>query len=273
MLLVPLLLLFPFFCWAAEINPSVRLDERSQWGFAESLFKQGEYYRAVSEYRRLVHYFPKGKLENRARLRIGESLVLGGEPAEAIDFLGGLLAEEPSPQMADSFRFLRGVAWLEQGARRPYPLRTKNIASALQDFRLVSPGSNYSRGIPGFLSAMEQPPELPGKSPWMAGLMSAVVPGAGSFYTGRFSEGALALFMNGLLIAGTVESVRQERPGLSLVLGTLAVAFYGGSIYSAANGAHKYNDRQKASYLTAQRQKFGIMIERDGLAAAFQEKF
>ena len=42
---------------------------------------------------------------------------------------------------------------------------------------------------------------------------------------------------------------------------------------AAANGAHKFNDSAKAAYLRQQRQRFGIVIDRAGLAGAFKTSF
>ncbi len=71
---------------AAEQAPLV-LNEEQAWGYAEFLFRKREYFRAISEYRRLLHFFPAGRHGEAARLRIGEALLRGGEPRQAIGHL------------------------------------------------------------------------------------------------------------------------------------------------------------------------------------------
>ena len=124
-----------------------------------------------------------------------------------------------------------------------------------------------------FVEAVENPPELPEKSPWLAGTLSAVLPGSGSFYVGRYAEGSLAFFATAVLIYGAVNAFEEDKEGLGAVLGALGLAFYGGSILAAANGAHKFNDRGRSAYLAGQRNRFGIVVDRAGLAGAFQRSF
>jgi hypothetical protein len=120
---------------------------------------------------------------------------------------------------------------------------------------------------------MDSPQGVPSKSPWLAGGLSAAVPGLGSVYVGRYAEGALAFFVNALLISATVSSFQHDQPALGMALGTFALAFYGGAIYSAANGANKFNDRAQAAYLEDQRAHFGIVLTPGGAAGAVRRNF
>ena len=100
-----------------------------------------------------------------------------------------------------------------------------------------------------------------------------MVPGSGSFYVGRYAEGSLAFFVTALLIYASVDAFEKDKEGLGALLGSLGIAFYGGSILAAVNGAHKLNDGVKAAYLQQQRQKFGIVVDRTGLAGAFKTTY
>ncbi len=249
------------------------LDEGQLWNFGEHLFRKGEYFRAISEYKRVRHFFPSGQHAPAAALRIGEAYLRGGEAPLAIQHLGTLLSDPALSGRHDDVRFLRGLGWLERDRDRPYPLRESLIAAGLRDLRAIGQRWPGYAAVQGFLAAMDSPPELPRKSPLLAGSLSAVVPGAGSFYVGRYAEGSLALFVNGLLIFATVNSFQQEQVALGTVLGTLALAFYGGSIYAAANGAHKFNSRAHATYLQAQRRRFGLVIQQGAVGGAFNRRF
>ena len=251
----------------------VVLNEGKLWRYAQSLFDRGEYYRAVSEYWRLLHFFPQGARDADARLRIGQALLWGGEPAQALRHFEST-AEAPSlAERGDDLRYLRGLSRLELEPERPYPLREQTIGHALADLRAIDPAWRGSGQVGGFLKAMEEPPELPEKSPGFAGALSAVLPGSGSFYVGRYAEGSLAFFITALFIAASVEAFEDDREGAGLVLGSLGLAFYGGSILAAISGAHKFNDGTKAAYLAQQRRKFGIVIDRTGLAGAFRTTY
>ena len=254
-------------------DSKVVLDEGKLWNYAESLFTRGEYYRAISEYWRLLHFFPEGGREADARLRIGQALLRGSEPGEALRHLDAMAAAPALAERMDDLRYLRGLGRLEFEAGRPYPLREASIGRALDELRAIGPGWRGGAQVRGFLNAMEDPPELPEKSPGFAGTLSAVLPGSGSFYVGRYAEGSLAFFVTALFIFASVEAFEDDRDGAGLVLGSLGLAFYGGSILAAVNGAHKFNDGAKSTYLQQQRQKFGIVVQPGGLAGAFRATY
>lgn len=266
------LMLFPLLPLPAQGEP-LMVEEQALWAFAERLLEQGEFYRAVTEYDRLLHFFPGGGFAARARLRVGEALLRGGEAARAARHFRALLADPAMAPQADAARYGLALTLLETGPARPYPLRKQEIAGALAALEAITPAWPGQERAAGFVAALKAPPDLPGKSPWLAGTLSAVVPGAGSFYTGRYAEGSLALFVNALLFYGAGEAYRADEPALGALLGSLALVFYGGSIYAAANGAHKFNDRAQAAYLQQQRVRFGLVVEGGGLAGVFETRF
>ena len=249
------------------------LGERAVWEYAERLFRDGEYYRAITEYKRLAHFFPKGALAKAARVRIGEAYLNGGEAASAADHFGRLLEDSAmAPYRAELF-YLRGLGRLEQDAHLPYSLRESHIELALGDFRAVPENGFRPPGLMKFVQALEEPRGTPSKSPWLAGGLSAVLPGSGSFYVGRYGEGALALAVNALFLHATWKAYRDDNDGLGTVLAVGALAFYGGAIYAAANGAHKFNDRARATYLERQRTRFGIVLQPRGLRGMLEKRF
>lgn len=253
------------------------LGEEDVWRFGETLLADGEYYRAVSEYKRLLYYFPASAHAAAARQRIALALLLGGEPAQALPYIDAQLAGAPGRPPAaaerDGWLVLRAIGRMDLDADKPYPLRKGNLDRARADLSAVSAASARHEQIAGFLQALDQPPDLPHKSPALAGTLSAVIPGTGSFYVGRYAEGSLALFVNALLISGTVTAFQEHQDGLGVGLGVLALAFYGGSIYAAVSGAHKYNDRAASAYLDQQRARFGLILERGRIGLGFQGSF
>lgn len=263
------ILLFLFSSLNVQAGEELVLKAPQIYQFALTLMKQGEYYRAITEWKRLIHFFPESPQAAVAKVKIGRALILGGKPGEGVAHLKPL-AEGSG---GDSARYLLALGYLEQGKNRPYPLRTDSLSHAFASLREISENWPGKKPVGGFLKAMEAPPSLPEKSPFLAGSLSAVLPGAGSFYTGRVAEGALALFLNAAMIYSTAEAVKKERRTLGAFLGTFALAFYGGSIYAAANGAHKFNSDAKAAYLKQQRAKFGLIPQRGGLAGVFQGRF
>ncbi len=264
---------------STRLAPGERLvlSEAGVWGLAEALLNEGEYYRAITEYKRLLYYFPAGAHTAAAQQRIALALLLGGEPAQALRHIDAQLAGAPDrpPTAAerDGWLVLRAIGRMDLDADQPYTLRKPQLERARLDLTAVSPASPRHEQIAGFLRALEEPPDLPHKSPLLAGSLSAVIPGTGSFYVGRVAEGTLALFVNALLISGTVTAFQEHQDGLGVGLGVLALAFYGGSVYAAVSGAHKFNDRANAAYLEQQRSRFGLILERGRIGLGFEASF
>lgn len=255
------------------------LDDAAVWEFAESLYRAGEYYRAISEYQRLIHFFPRSPQATEAQLRIGLAYLQGAEPERALEHIAALREGPEGPEdtalagRGDDLRYLLGLSLLERDRGRPYPLRLEGIEAALAEFRAIAPDWPERSRVADFVEAMEQPPELPEKSPFLAGTFSAVIPGTGSAYVGRWSEAALAFFLTGIFIYATVTSFERDQVAAGTVFGALALAFYGGSIWAAVGGAHKFNDRHRTEYLAQQRTKFGIVVRGRGVGAAFERNF
>lgn len=262
-----------------EREPSrLELTDRGVWEYAETLFRGREYYRAISEYKRLLHYFPGSGLSLAARVRIGEALLNGGEPAGSIGHFSGLLDSGAMAPYRPPLLYLRGLGHLENERHLPYAMREGHIALALADLRASLDAAREEwplrPRVGGFVSAMETPPDdLPSKSPLLAGTLSALLPGAGSAYVGRWSEAALSFFINALFIGATANAARKDNDDLAVVLGVGALAFYAGNIYAAVNGAYKYNDRVQADYLERQRVRFGILPTRQGLSGILIRRF
>lgn len=100
---------------------------------------------------------------------------------------------------------------------------------------------------PGLASAWQQQDRelirryrtLPRKSPWLAGALSAVVPGLGRVYIGRWPDGMMSFLLvgltGGLAAQGFYEQGRGSVRGW--ILGSVAALLYAGNVYGSAIGA------------------------------------
>lgn len=86
------------------------------------------------------------------------------------------------------------------------------------------------------------------KNPRLAGLLS-IIPGGGQLYTGRYQDAAVAFILNGLFFWGSIEAFEEDQTALGLLLGGIGVNFYVGNIYSAVNGAHKFNRNTQSRFI------------------------
>lgn len=88
------------------------------------------------------------------------------------------------------------------------------------------------------------------KSPFMAGLFSAVVPGLGKVYAGRRGNGLYTFLISGLLAAQTYEAYRKDglKSARFIVYGSLFTSFYIGNIWGSTLAVRVIkNEKQDAT--------------------------
>ncbi len=71
--------------------------------------------------------------------------------------------------------------------------------------------------------------------------MSSVLPGSGQFYNERYEDGVYTFILNALFITGAYLAIDNENYPVAAILIIFELGWYSGNLYSAANGAHKYN--------------------------------
>ncbi|MGE0871954.1 MAG: hypothetical protein AB7P03_25575 [Kofleriaceae bacterium] len=79
------------------------------------------------------------------------------------------------------------------------------------------------------------------RSPALAGVLSAVLPGSGQLYAGSLQAAAVTFVLNGLFIGATVELAREHHYITSAAAGTVASFFYVGGIMNAVDLARRRN--------------------------------
>jgi hypothetical protein len=80
---------------------------------------------------------------------------------------------------------------------------------------------------------------LPKKSPLLAASLSAVLPGLGRVYIGRWQDGLVSFFLVGVAAALSAQGFHENGVGSvrGWILGTTATLLYAGNIYGSAIGA------------------------------------
>ena len=278
------LLLFAAPAWAAEaVDPaSPAKEERSReaLSFADSLFRDGDYYRAITEYKRAAFLVPGTPVETQAWLGTGrsyregrkwdpaleafrkaglegafeaaETLRISGDDAKARDAYRDFLDRKPAALLADPARLGLASCLARLGCCK----------EAVEELSKIPPESPHAAAASKAREALEKPAAPDPKCPVLAGAMSAVLPGAGQLYCGRPAGAAGTFLLNAVLIGATVESYRTDRPVLGAVLGLAALAAYGGNVYGAVGDAHKANEEVRERFQKDLDGRLGIAGER-----------
>lgn len=233
--------------------------------FAAQLAEEGDYYRAISEYKRALFLAPEQAEASTWALAIGEAYRRGEQPeaaarqyeavAQAYPALKGtgllgaaksyFAAAQYESAVARARQAAEVLADADQRREAHYLegwalLQTQRDAEARAAFEKARGGGVTGEGARRIVEVMPQLATLPSKSPLGAGLLG-LVPGLGHLYIGDVGTAMSALVWNGVFGWALYESVKQEQWSLTVVLGMFEAMWYGGSILGAISGAHRYN--------------------------------
>ena len=268
-----LLLVFLTIAHTQESNKSELLD------FADSLFHEEDYLNAAHEYRRYIFLFPNehnsdfvqfrlaasyqnaGRLASaiqayqllidtyptspliqRARSNIAQCQLLDGKKEVAIRSLHQFLSEYPHSDLAPRVQFMIATVQMED----------KDWEKASKTWEQVSvkyPNTRFAEASDRLTRMVRSSKLMPKRSPAFSGLLSAVIPGLGQAYCGRFMDGLQSLTVVGTIGAGTAYYINQEQYELAIPVGLLGLFFYAGNVYGGVQAAKTFNNRQEDKFL------------------------
>jgi outer membrane protein assembly factor BamD (BamD/ComL family) len=272
MFLLGVMLLFVTPLWSQPTPPTAPGDPLTDadqiLGFANALFNDGDYFRAITEYKRFLFLHPTDPRAGRVRLQVGLSYQRGQQWDDARQTFESIARQHPDAEIRAEAAYLVGETSFQQGRYaqaiadlRPVAerygqtpvgeraryllgwsyLRARQWPEASQTFESIGTTSPLFPSSRVLADAAREGEHLPRKSPALAGLMSAVIPGTGHFYTGRLRDGTIALLLNGAFLAAGIEAVSAGNEAAAGLLFFFEAAWYSGALYGAVNAAQKYN--------------------------------
>ncbi|MCK9274736.1 MAG: tetratricopeptide repeat protein [Syntrophales bacterium] len=273
------ILLFAIICagfFAEEAYCSNENNMKEQFGFAESLFDEGDYFRAISEYKRFIFLYPsEASLIEDARYKIALSYYKAGQWQQAIEEFIAFIEAFPESSILPEAWYLKGKAEyqlnllheallsFERALGPGFPefrnkvlfesalvlVELKEWEEAGKIFSRIPNQSIYGPSADKFLKGLRRIDHLPARSPVIAGALAAVLPGAGHVYTENYRDGAVAFILNGVFIWAAIELFDNGDDVAGGIVSFLELGWYSGNIYSAVSSAHKYNSRVEESFI------------------------
>jgi len=253
-------------------------QEFSSETFADYLFREGEYYRAITEYFRFLHtvsdstiragllrkvglcYFKGGDYDgyilffennqfnfyrdsliyNEMNLYLGKSYYHLNRYKKAIAKLDSQQLSPPN-QFFDDFLFLVGISYS----------RMYDWQKAIQKLQLINQGHSDIDKIRAnnMILSLQNFPDLSHRSPFLAGGLSAIIPGAGYAYCHRWGTAIASFLVNGLLVWTFSDALKKEQYGLASLTGFVGIGWYVGNIKGSAKAAKKYNSHIRNDYI------------------------
>ena len=246
--------------------------------FADFLYEQEDYLRAIGEYQRYLFYKPVDS--EKIHYKIALCYRLGGKAKQAIQQFERLLNDSQDNTLRSNAYYQIGVSYFLMDQFEGSAKYLQTYLPHITEARLRA----ESQQLIGFSFLMqkqwfeaekvfntlqksdmlevrkkalsysmyaEQGTKLPTRSPFLAGLFSAIVPGTGRLYTGRIVDAINSAFIVGLTGWQAYDGFRRD--GISSAkgwtLGTLSGIFYVGNIYGSVISARVYNNHIAEEYL------------------------
>ena len=285
-----LLLLAVFIMFPCHARGDDLRDCEKQFEFAESLFEQTDFYRAIGEYKRLIFLCPDAvALCEKAYFKTGVSYFRAKKWQSAIEAFAAFLVNFPDSRMAGEAIYLKGMSEKnlslydealrtfghimetetgEYRARATYQsalilVDMEKWERAGEMFLRVPRESRLYDSAGVFSAGLENIGNIPHKSPAVAGTLAAIVPGAGHLYTQRRRDALVAFLLNGVFIWSAVELFNDEKYVTGGIVTFFELGWYSGNIYSAVSSAHKFNKRTKKDFLQGLRNRVSLSYRHD----------
>jgi len=242
------------------------------YDFGLHLFQLGDYYRAITEFKRFSLLFPGHERQPAAELLIGLALQeeqayddafthfqrwhlvddptdatrvaafkLGelrfqqGQYRQAIGYFQGFLDTYPNGPLVSYTKYMLGLSWALDG----------QLSEAQQVFAtlpardpLVQPALALQDEL-----RLAPPPQL--KSPQVAGVLSGMLPGAGHLYAGKPWQALTAFVLNGVFLAGAAYAFHEKLEATGAILLFFEAGWYLGGISSAMDATRTANQQQQ----------------------------
>lgn len=220
--------------------------------FAEYLFEQGDYLRAAGEFQRYM-LLTDATDDPELLFAIGRCYLLGNNPERARKYLlhiEGDRKEDAVYEVAKSYyqegKYRESIEYIKttgyQDKQRFHTLLIKNYL-LLREFpiaRHLIRQNPTGTQLDGLTLTTER---LRYKNPAAAGLLSALLPGLGKFYAGRWGDGVFSIMVVGITGWQTYDGFHREgkKSVKGWVYGTLCLGFHAGNIWGAVVAAKQHN--------------------------------
>lgn len=213
------------------------------------LYKIGLCYRLAGDTERAIIYFRKiaprnsdNPLRFSANYQIAYTYFLDDQHENSLQYLNQILDDTKSPDERGKLQILAAFNYMHQSRWRDAEHILGSLISEDEDLNLTA-SSLKARAREGM--------NLPRKSPIMAGLFSAVIPGTGKIYCREYGDGIYSLIITGITgwLAWNGFRGNGIRSVSGWVFGSVCSVFYAGNVYGSAVAARIYNHRLESDLL------------------------
>jgi len=270
--LIPLLFFSLSFYMQAENSNFEYFKPENIYSFAEYLFNEGQYERAAGEYQRLL--FASDSLPERADSIFFKTALCYrfiDKYKKSIGYFHRIVDENAKSNLVDEayFEISLNYSFIDSFERSNEILEShflndsvNNANTEVKQLIILNhiqqkewdKAEDFLRDadtLPGRLSTfIEIGQNLPRKNPFLSGMFSAVIPGAGKFYCNRPADGFHSLVTVGITGWQSYEGFKADgiHSVKGWIFGVVGGLFYLGNIYGSVVAADIYNEEQEVFF-------------------------
>jgi tetratricopeptide (TPR) repeat protein len=270
--LIPMLFLSLSFYLRAEKSGFEYFKPENIYSFAGYLFNEGQYERAAGEYQRFLFAsdsFPRDA--DSVFFKIALCYRFAEKYKESIGYFQKIVNEYSRSNLVDKAYFEMGLnySFVDSFKQSNEILRAHFLNDSLMNMdkkvkqlialnhiqqeewdkaREVLHTTDILQGQ--LLTFIETGQNLPRKNPFVSGVFSAVIPGAGKIYCGRPADGFHSLFTVGITGWQAYEGFKADgvHSVKGWIFGVVGGVFYLGNIYGSVVAADIYNEEQEVFF-------------------------
>lgn len=208
---------------------------------AASYQNAGQLEKAVRAYQFLIDTYPHSPLVERSTNNIAQCHILLGDKERGIASLENFLSKHKGSDLAPLAHFTIGMLHID---KREWT----EAGRVWSDVSLAYPKSRFAEVSARLAGIVENVNVLPSRSPTVAGVLSALVPGSGQVYSGRNVDGFYTFMSVAVLGSATVYYTREERHEVAIPVAALGLLLYGNNIYQGIRAAETFNLQQEGRF-------------------------
>lgn len=266
---------------------NTHIQSQNKMKYAEYLFRERDYFRAISVYKNILYYSDNSQIKNYCLLQIVRSYHKSNKYKSSIKYISRLLNQ---PTLSDEY-FIKSQVYLGLNyyGLKVYPLAEEHLkkvqssdTTGLSLFYLAlvkSENEKWQEANQIYKKLYRQHPsskmgtiseqlakqvikghDIPQKSPFLATLMSSLIPGSGQFYSHHYYDGLQAfLFVSAFSFASYMAYRYDKNYNNNFITTYVSISitsiFHIANIIGAQRTASYYNLRHKDKFLSQIREK------------------
>jgi len=265
------------------------IDADKQFEFAQHLFSNQKYDKAIGEFQRFIYFFPQDDRVELAIYQIGMAYFNSERFKEAVDSFQALIDRFGETDLGIKSYLRISASHMQLNASGQAIINLQNLITVTADENIKDEAhyrigwiyletANWEKARYYFskISAQNRPKYklkrlsadlgqeklIPQKNPELAGFLS-IIPGGGFLYCERYQDALIAFLLNGALMFAAYESFEDDNNALGGVLAFVGFGFYAGNIYGAVASAHKYNRSQTSGFIKKLKTKHKLSLSAD----------